>query len=117
MGDSRDSKYWNMGGRIMNDFIVHVRQARFDILISRPSQWGNPFVIGEDGTREDVIRKHKEWLDTGENFRNEKATKERRQWVLRHVGELQGKVLGCWCNQDQACHGDYLIELANKEPR
>lgn len=99
----------------MNDFIVHIKRARFDVLISRPSQWGNPFVIGDDGTRNDVLRKHKEWLDTGKSFGNKKATAERRQWILSHVHELKNKVLGCWCEQDEVCHGDYLIELANKE--
>ncbi|MHB8407806.1 MAG: DUF4326 domain-containing protein [Acidiferrobacterales bacterium] len=28
------------------------------------------------------------------------------------LGELRGKVLGCWCSP-QACHGDVLEELAN----
>jgi hypothetical protein len=28
------------------------------------SKWGNPFVIGNDGTREQVIAKYEAWLQT-----------------------------------------------------
>ena len=30
--------------------------------IGRPSIWGNPFVIGKDGTRGEVIEKYERWL-------------------------------------------------------
>jgi hypothetical protein len=29
--------------------------------------------------------------------------------------ELKGKNLVCWCPADKPCHGDVLLELANKE--
>jgi hypothetical protein len=29
------------------------------VYIGRPSKWGNPFVIGRDGTRADVIKHSK----------------------------------------------------------
>ena len=35
--------------------VVHCKRAPFDIYIGRPSKWGNPFVIGRDGNREQVI--------------------------------------------------------------
>ncbi|MFL6496715.1 MAG: DUF4326 domain-containing protein [Nitrososphaera sp.] len=31
------------------------RKKPFDFYIGRPSKWGNPFKIGSDCTREDVI--------------------------------------------------------------
>jgi len=69
------------------------------VYIGRPSKWGNPFVIGKDGTRDDVIRKYREYLLTGPLF--------------GHLGDLRGKSLVCWC-RPRACHGDVLLELANK---
>ena len=32
------------------------------VYIGRGSPYGNPFVIGKDGTREQVIAKYEEWL-------------------------------------------------------
>lgn len=34
--------------------------------IGRPSKYGNPFVIGKDGTREEVIAKYQQWLNSDE---------------------------------------------------
>ena len=66
--------------------------------IGRPSKWGNPFTIGRDGTREEVIAKYREWIKS-------------QPRLLADLHELEGKVLGCWCSP-QACHGDVLSELA-----
>ena len=38
--------------------VVHCKREPFDIYIGRPSKWGNPFVIGRDGNREQVIEKY-----------------------------------------------------------
>ena len=87
---------------IGNDMkVVHFQREPNDIYIGRPSKWGNPFLIGRDGTREEVIVKYKDWLlnDNPE--------------LLRDIHELKGKVLGCWCSP-KACHGDVLVELVNK---
>jgi len=32
------------------------------VYIGRPSKWGNPFVIGRDGSRADVIAKYRTWI-------------------------------------------------------
>lgn len=80
--------------------VVHCKKEKYDVYIGRPSKWGNPFRIGVDGTREDVIRKYREWA--------------RDQDLPLH--ELRGKVLGCFCSP-LACHGDILAELANEPNR
>jgi hypothetical protein len=80
-------------------FVVHCKKEPYDVYIGRPSKWGNPFVIGKDGSREDVIEKYEEWL-----FANEE--------LYEAIIELRGKVLGCFCSP-LACHGDILAELAN----
>lgn len=80
--------------------VVH-RKQKHDVYIGRPSKWGNPFVIGRDGTREEVIAKYETWLQIQPHLRAQ-------------LGELTGKVLGCFC-APQACHGDVLAALANGE--
>ena len=80
--------------------VVHCKQERFDIYIGRPSKWGNPFSIGKDGSREEVIAKYHDYIML-------------KPELLADLPELKGKVLGCWCSP-HACHGDILVELANK---
>ena len=80
--------------------VVHCKQERFDIYIGRPSKWGNPFSIGKDGSREEVIAKYRDYIML-------------KPELLADLPELKGKILGCWCSP-LACHGDVLVELANK---
>jgi len=70
------------------------------VYIGRPSKWGNPFAIGEDGDREEVVAKYRRWI-LGQVS------------LLRDLGEIEGKTLGCWCKPN-LCHGDILAELADK---
>ncbi len=44
----------------MNDgiMVVNIRTDKYDVFIGRPSKWGNPFIIGKDGTREEVLEKY-----------------------------------------------------------
>jgi hypothetical protein len=72
------------------------------IYIGRGSEWGNPFKIGPDGTRDEVIDKYVKWFMLDSNRVN-------RARVV-----LKGKNLVCYCSPNR-CHGDFLITLANKE--
>ena len=80
--------------------VVHCKRETFDVYIGRPSKWGNPFVIGKDGTREDVIAKYETWIET-------------QPQLMNALPELRGKALGCWCSP-KSCHGDVLVRLANR---
>lgn len=44
---------------MMNDSPLNPPRS---VYIGRGSKWGNPFIIGKDGNREDVIRKYCEWI-------------------------------------------------------
>ena len=79
--------------------VVHCKRAEYDVYIGRPSKWGNPFVLGADGSRAEVIAKYRDWLMT-------------QPELLSALSELQGKTLGCWC-APKPCHGDVLVALAN----
>lgn len=67
------------------------------MLIDRSTEWGNPFVIGVDGTREEVIAKFRVHI-------------RKRLDLMRRLPELKGKRLGCHC-APLACHGDVYVEL------
>jgi hypothetical protein len=82
---------------------VHCKRERHHVYIGRPSKWGNPFVVGKHGSREQVIERYEAWL-LG------------REELVAALGELRGKVLGGWC-APRACHGDVLVRLANASRR
>lgn len=79
--------------------VVNCRNASYDIYIGRPSKWGNPFTISSRCSREQAIQCYKEWILS-------------QPWLTEGLHEIKGKTLGCWC-KPQACHGDYLAELAD----
>jgi len=83
--------------------VVNCRSEPFDEFIGRPTRWRNPFHIGPDGPREQVIAKYRSWLI-------------RQPTLLRSVQEIRGKVLGCYC-APLPCHGDVLAELADMARR
>ena len=69
------------------------------IFIGRPSTWGNPYKIGRDGGRAEVVRKYLEHLNSS--------------GLRKFVGELRGCTLVCFCDLKEQCHGDVLIKLAD----
>lgn len=75
------------------------------VYVGRPSKWGNPFEIGKDGTREQVIEKFAFWFSRAEQM----------DLVVAARRELRGKSLVCWCAPDP-CHADVLLEIANADP-
>jgi hypothetical protein len=82
--------------------VVHRNQPH-DVYIGRPTKWGNPFEIGRDGSRSQVIDKYEAWIRT-------------QPELLGALHELKGKTLGCWC-KPHACHGDVLVKLLVEQER
>ena len=85
----------------METTVVNIRSDDYDVYIGRPSKWGNPFQIGRDGTREQVINAYQHWF-----------LSESPELIEAAKRELPGKVLGCFCKPD-ACHGDVLASIVN----
>ena len=79
--------------------LVHCQKNPYDILIDRTTKWGNPFRIGVDGDRKEVLEKYENYL------RNNPQ-------LLKDIMELDGKVLGCWC-YPEPCHGDIIQKFIN----
>ena len=67
------------------------------------SPFHNPFHIGKDGTRDEVIAKFAAyWYDA-------------KQWKLRQTAVIMFddyETLGCWCHPDR-CHGDIIAGYVN----
>ncbi len=87
--------------------VVHVKKAPYDLYIGRAngnlsqSKWANPWVIGKDGTREEVISRYETWIKT-------------QPELMAALPELRGKVLGCWCAPEHDCHGNVLARLVEE---
>lgn len=84
----------------MKTKVVNKKHSEYDVYIGRGSEWGNPFIIGKDGTREEVIEKYRERLEA--------AILSDPTFILK-LEQLKGKRLGCFC-KPKACHGDVLVE-------
>jgi hypothetical protein len=96
------------------------------VIVARPSRWGNPFRVGDpdaywsgpgwDSTRrpnpiplmdaQHVVDIYRSMVVTNfaERFSREEVTRD-----------LAGKDLACWCPLDQPCHGDVLLDIANRD--
>lgn len=80
------------------------------VYIGRPGPWGNPFIIGRDGDRAQVIQKYEAW------FEEEFCSDIDRLHGM--ITALKDKTLVCFC-APQACHGDVIaqhIDCYCKEP-
>ena len=90
--------------------VVHCKRERYDVYIGRGrcprsgevGRWGNPFRIGRDGSRDQVIEKYRVWLWC--EIRGGRVS-------TQELAGLSGKALGCWC-APQPCHGDVLVAAA-----
>jgi hypothetical protein len=78
----------------------HERQTGRQTPVGRPSKWGNPFVIGRDGSRDDVIAKYRTWV-------------VQQPALMAALHELRGKNLVCWCAPER-CHAEVLSGLVNR---
>lgn len=85
--------------RTQQRLVVAASAEGLAMRIDRSSRWGNPFVVNEDGSREEVVAAYRD------HYLPHKPSLQRR------VGDLRGKLLLCWC-APELCHGDVLAELA-----
>ena len=71
------------------------------VYIGRGSPYGNPFVIGKDGDRNEVCDKYERYLLNNPQLL--KAVK----------ANLRGRDVVCFC-APKRCHGDTLVRIANE---
>lgn len=69
--------------------------------IMRPNEFGNPFILGRDGNRDECLEKYKQWVMAQPN-------------LIKHIRKvLRGKDLVCCC-YPKKCHGDILLQIARE---
>ena len=81
--------------------------------VDRTSRWGNPFEIGRDGTRDEVVQKYRDWFLTGTESRKVGRYIVDPQTLRDRIHELRGSNLAC-CQPGLPCHADFLLEQANR---
>ena len=86
--------------------VVNLRNCNMGefTLIDRRTAFGNPFVMGRDGNREEVIAKYKEYFYNRMNHD--------KQFEME-IYNLVGCRLGCWCHP-LPCHGNVIADFLNK---
>ena len=72
------------------------------VYVGRPSKWGNPCKLSDGKTRREAVDFYRDYVLNTDH-------------LSKSVGELHGKVLGCWCAPYQ-CHAEVLHELAGNRP-
>ena len=84
------------------NLIAWAERNRLAVRIDRSTRYGNPFVLNEDGDRDEVCDSY------------ERHYLVRKPSITERIdsGELTGKVLVCHC-YPQRCHGDCLSAEAN----
>jgi hypothetical protein len=68
--------------------------------IGRGSIAGNPYVVGRDGTRDEVCDKYEALIEANPLFKK------------RLIAYCKGRNLLCFC-KPLRCHGDYLLRISN----
>ena len=95
----------------MKTTIVNIKNSQYNIYIGRAGNgydgyFGNPFIIGKDGDRQNVVRLYRDYFY--KRLRNDPS------FAVR-IEALKGKILGCFCKPD-ICHGDVIIDyLDNRQ--
>jgi hypothetical protein len=84
--------------------VVNIKTESCDVYIGRGSIWGNPYVIGIDGNRVDVIAKYELYI---------RKLLEDKPSLVEELKKLKGRKLGCFC-KPLDCHGDILIKILNE---
>jgi hypothetical protein len=87
------------------------------VYVGRPSEFGNPFMIG--GVLPHPLEhlglvEVRDALHACVLFDNWLTLTEEGKRVARQARvQLRGKNLACWCMTGQPCHADILLKIAN----
>lgn len=112
------------------------------VYVGRPTMWGNPFSVRESlykdhwsvvfegksisaefatkrNAQAEAVRLFEKWFSTEiadigtelHNFRNKYGWKGFS--LACAVNMLRGKNLSCWCGENEPCHAEVILRLAN----
>lgn len=91
-------------GRAGIVFITNKETGKKERFPKKSSNFANPYKVGKDGNREEVLQKYKIYIE---------KKLENDDTLINELISLKGKNLGCWCYPDP-CHGNILLELIIK---
>lgn len=84
----------------------------YDVLITRPSKFSNPYSHKENtlalyktNSRKESIEKFKEYFYSNKELQ-ESCGKE-----------LRGKRIACVCKRNESCHGDIIVDFLENSPK
>jgi hypothetical protein len=105
------------------------------IYVGRPTKWGNPFVVDQDGdswivrsfdstvkihgypneseARKACVRLYREYLHNDGTKPGQIRDAGGIALIQQAKEELRGKLLACFCPLHMECHADVLAEIAN----
>jgi len=81
------------------NLIAWAEREGLAVRVDRGTRYGNPFILGEDGDRDEVCDAYRI------HYLPHKPS------IAERAGELVGKVLVCHCYPER-CHAEYLVKLA-----
>lgn len=80
--------------------VVNLRKEKYTHYIGRGSIFGNPFIVGQHGTREQCIEAYED-----------RVREEINNTLGHRIYHLpKDAVLGCYC-KPRACHGDIIVKI------
>ena len=86
--------------------IVNRRNGRVaGVYVGRPAVLGNPYGIGPDGSRHNVVDKYRAWLR--EQYRHDGAVRRALRTLARRYLTDGQLTLICWC-APQPCHAEVI---------
>lgn len=95
------------------------------VSVTRPGIFGNPFPVDVYG-QEGAVDRFRRWLtgkmamlelsqcSTCHSFGDISMVTLRSE-LRRHLPELRGKNLACYCKLGDPCHADVLLKIANSD--
>lgn len=93
------------------------RKPENTVSVTRPGPFGNPFVVGVDGSAGKCVELFAA-LMAGYVALTCKATiqaqEDARRRILKNLHKLRGKNLMCYCAIGKPCHADVLLAIANR---
>ena len=96
--------------------VANKRHGAKGIYVARPAALGNPYRIGPDGTREEVIIKYEAWLRR--QLASDSLAGQMFDDLLRRHLAGEDLVLVCWCkrpDREVPCHADVIRRFLEVE--
>ena len=93
------------------------------VKVDRTTKWGNPFIVGTDGTRADCVDLYRVMLAGCIVLTRCPECPDAQLAYIKHLRRnlrhLRGKNLACWCplpkpGEPDLCHAAVLLDLANR---